>query len=111
LAFGVLSGKYLGGAKPAQARITLFDRFVRYKGENTERAVYEYVKLFRAHGIDPAQGALAFVNSRPFVTSTIIGATTMEQLHSNLASVDLVLSEEVLEGIARIHQQYPNPAP
>jgi aryl-alcohol dehydrogenase-like predicted oxidoreductase len=111
LAFGVLSGKYLGGALPAQARITLFERFARYKGENTERAVYEYVKLFRQHGIDPAQGALAFVNSRPFVTSTIIGATTLEQLQSNLASIELVLPETVLEGIERIHERYPNPAP
>jgi aryl-alcohol dehydrogenase-like predicted oxidoreductase len=111
LAFGVLSGKYLAGALPRGGRITRFERFARYKGENTERAVYEYVKLFRQHGIDAAQGALAFVNSRPFVTSTIIGATTLEQLHSNLASIELVLPEPVLAGIEQIHQRYPNPAP
>ncbi len=111
LAFGALSGKYLGGALPAGARITLFERFARYKGENTERAIYEYVKLFRAHGIDPAQGALAYVNSRPFVTSTIIGATSLAQLASNIASMDLVLPEDVLAGIEAIHHRYPNPAP
>jgi len=111
LAFGALSGKYLAGGAPAGARITLFERFARYKGENTERAIYEYVKLFREHGIDPAQGALAYVNSRRFVTSTIIGATSLAQLASNIASVDLVLPGEVLDGIEAIHRRYPNPAP
>lgn len=111
LAFGALSGKYLAGALPPGARITLFERFARYKGENTERAIYEYVKLFRTHGIDPAQGALAYVNSRPFVTSTIIGATSLAQLASNIASADRVLPQDVLDGIEAIHRRYPNPAP
>jgi aryl-alcohol dehydrogenase-like predicted oxidoreductase len=111
LAFGMLSGKYLAGASPEGARITLFERFARYKGDNTERAIYEYVKLFRRHGIDPAQGALAYVNSRPFVTSTIIGATGLRQLADNIASVDRVLPDEVLDGIEAIHRRYPNPAP
>lgn len=78
---------------------------------NTERAVEAYVALFREHGIDPAQGALAFVNSRPFVSSNIIGATTMQQLQDNIASVALVLPQAVLDGIEAIHRQYPNPAP
>jgi aryl-alcohol dehydrogenase-like predicted oxidoreductase len=91
--------------------MTLFDRFTRYKDENTGRAIHEYVKLFRQHGIDPAQGALAFVNSRDFVTSTIIGATTLEQLHSNIASIDIELPQEVLDAINAIHAQLPNPAP
>ena len=111
LGFGALSGKYLAGEAPAAARMTLFDRFTRYKSESTERAIYEYVKLFREHGIDPAQGALAFVNDREFVTSTIIGATTMDQLRSNIASVDLSLPAEVMSGIEAIHCRYPNPAP
>jgi aryl-alcohol dehydrogenase-like predicted oxidoreductase len=111
LAFGALSGKYLAGALPAGARITLFERFARYKGESTEQAIYEYVKLFRLHGIDPAQGALAFVNSRPFVTSTIIGATSLAQLADNIASFDLVLPQAVLDGIEAIQRRYPNPAP
>ena len=111
LAFGALSGKYLAGEAPAAGRMTLFDRFTRYKGENTESAIYEYAKLFRTHGIDPAQGALAFVNDREFVTSTIIGATTMDQLRSNIASIDVRLSPELMTGIEAIHARYPNPAP
>ncbi len=111
LAFGVLTGKYLGGMRPAGARLTLFERFARYSNENAERAAYEYVSLFRRHGIDPAQGALAFVNSRDFVTANIIGATTLEQLHSNIDSINVVLPDEVLQGIEAIHRRYPNPAP
>jgi aryl-alcohol dehydrogenase-like predicted oxidoreductase len=111
LAFGVLSGKYLAGQRPTGARLTLFERFARYSNENAERAAYEYVSLFRRHGIDPAQGALAFVNGRDFVTANIIGATTLAQLQSNVASIEVTLPEEVLQGIDAIHRQYQNPAP
>ncbi len=111
LAFGVLSGKYLAGQRAEGARLSLFERFTRYSNDNTERAAYAYVSLFRRHGIDPAQGALAFVNSRDFVTSNIIGATTLAQLQSNIASIQLTLPQEVLDGIEAIHQRYPNPAP
>jgi aryl-alcohol dehydrogenase-like predicted oxidoreductase len=111
LAFGTLTGKYLAGGNPPKARITLFDRFTRYRAANTEAAIYEYVKLFRKHGIDPAQGALAFVNSREFVTSTIIGATSLEQLRSDIASIDVELSQDMLDEIETIHVRYPNPAP
>jgi len=111
LAFGVLSGKYLDGQRPQGARLTLFDRFTRYTNENTALATRDYVALFREHGIDPAQGALAFVNSRDFVTSTIIGATTLEQLQANIASVNITLPQSVLDGIEAIHRRYPNPAP
>ncbi|SMF43899.1 Predicted oxidoreductase [Alteromonadaceae bacterium Bs31] len=111
LAFGVLSGKYLGGAKPEGARLTLFTRFTRYGKVNAEEAVQAYVNLAREHGLDPAQMALAYVNSREFVTANIIGATSMAQLKSNIASVDLSLSDEVLAGIEQIHQRYPNPSP
>lgn len=111
LAFGALSGKYLNGARPPGARQTLFERFSRYLSEPTNRAIAEYVALFREHGIDPAQGALAFVNERDFVTSNIIGATTLEQLRSNIASIDLTLPPEVLRGLDAIHERIPNPAP
>ncbi len=111
LAFGVLSGKYLAGQRPADGRITLFDRFTRYTNEPTEQAAYQYVKLFNRHGIDPAQGALAFVNSRDFVTSNIIGATSLAQLRSNIASLDVTRPQEVLDGIEAIHKRHPNPAP
>jgi len=111
LAFGVLSGKYLGGARPAGARLSLFERFQRYNNPQVEKAASAYVELARQHGLDPAQLALAFVTAQPFVTSNIIGATTLEQLRSNLASVELRLDDELLAGIEAIHQQQPNPAP
>jgi len=111
LAFGVLSGKYLAGARPAGARVTLFERFQRYTNENAEAATYEYVKLARKHGIDPVDLALGFVNTRDFLTSNIIGATTLAQLKQNIASATITLPEEVLTGIDAIHRRYPNPAP
>jgi aryl-alcohol dehydrogenase-like predicted oxidoreductase len=111
LGFGVLSGKYLNGQFPEGARLTRWNRFGRYTSPNAERATERYVKLAREHGLDPAQMALAFVNSRPFVTSNIIGATSMEQLKMNIASHDLVLSDELLKQIEEIHEDNPNPCP
>lgn len=111
LAFGVLSGKYLDGARPAQGRLTLFERFQRYNNPEVEAAAKAYVVLAREHGLDPAQMALQFVTEQPFVTSNIIGATTLEQLRSNLASIDVRLSEEVRAGLEAIHKGQPNPAP
>ncbi len=111
LAFGTLSGKYVDGARPEGARVTLFERFQRYSNAEAERATREYVELFRRHGLDPSRAALAFVNDRFFVTSTIVGATALEQLESNISSVDLTLSDEVLRAIEEIHRRQPNPAP
>ncbi|EDN67309.1 conserved hypothetical protein [Beggiatoa sp. PS] len=112
LAFGFLSGKYLKGARPAGARLTLFDRFDRYtKNEVSVKATEAYVQIAQQHNLDPAQMALAYVNTRPFLTSNIIGATTMAQLKTDIASIDLELDNNVLEAIEAVHQQYPNPAP
>ncbi len=111
LAFGVLSGKYLDGARPPGARLTLWDRFSRYSSDQAIDATRAYVELAREHALDPAQMALAYVNSRSFLTSNIIGATTMEQLESNLASESLVLADDVIEGIEAIHHRLPNPSP
>jgi aryl-alcohol dehydrogenase-like predicted oxidoreductase len=112
LAFGMLTGKYLDGAKPEGARLTRWGQyFTRYTGETGQKATRMYVNLARQHGLDPAQMALAYVNTRPFLTANIIGATTMEQLQSNIASIDLQLSGEVLQGIEAIHMQQPNPCP
>jgi aryl-alcohol dehydrogenase-like predicted oxidoreductase len=111
LAFGVLSGKYLDGARPAGARLTLFSRFQRYTGERVERAVREYVALARRHGLDPARMALAYVYSRPFLASALIGATKIVQLRDNLAAAQLDLSSEVVAGIENIHRDHSNPAP
>lgn len=111
LAFGVLSGKYADGARPAGARLTRFSRFTRYSGEPATGAADEYTRLACAHGLSPATMALAFVNQRPFLTSNIIGATSREQLEENLASIEVELDEEVLAGIDAIHARAPNPAP
>ena len=111
LAMGVLSGKYLGGAEPPGARLSIYPQFQRYRGPQAEAAAAAYVALARDHGLDPAQMALAFVTSRPFVTSTIIGATGLEQLATNIASVDVTLSKEVLDGIEAIHHVYTYPCP
>jgi len=111
LAFGTLSGKYLGGARPAGGRLTLFERYQRYNNPQGVAATEAYVQLAREHGLDPAQMALAYVLSRPFVTSAIIGATTMAQLRSNLAAANLDLPPQVLEGIEAIHVRQPNPCP
>jgi len=111
LGFGVLSGKYLGGKQPARARLSLYDRFQRYRGRRGLAATEAYVSLARSQGLDPAQMALAYVASRPFVTSVIIGATTPEQLAADIKSLDLELSQVVLAGIEEIHQDNPNPCP
>jgi aryl-alcohol dehydrogenase-like predicted oxidoreductase len=108
---GTLSGKYLGGARPEGARMTLFTRFTRYDSELGKNAIERYVVLARRHGLDPAQMALAFVDAQPFVTSTIIGATSIAQLASDLDAFDLVLAPDVLAGIAAIHAEIPNPCP
>lgn len=111
LAFGMLSGKYADGARPAGARLSLYSRFSRYTNAQAETACARYVALAREHGLDPAQMALAFVTAQPFVTSNIIGATSLEQLESNLASCELQLPAEVMAGIEAIHRAQPNPAP
>lgn len=111
LAMAMLTGKYSGGARPEGARLTLFNRFQRYSGPQAVAASEAYVALARAHDLDPGAMALAFVNSREFVTSTIIGATRLDQLAANIASVQVKLSEEVIAGIEAIHRQYSNPAP
>jgi aryl-alcohol dehydrogenase-like predicted oxidoreductase len=111
LGFGMLTGKYLNGERPAGARLSLFQRFVRYTNPQAERATQEYVALARKHGLDPAQMALAYVNSRPFLGSNIIGATTLAQLQANLDSIDLTLNEDILNAIEAIHTAQPNPAP
>lgn len=111
LGFGVLSGKYLNNARPAGARLTLFDRFDRYTNDNALRATEEYVAIAKRHKLDPAQMALAYVNSRSFLTANIIGATNMEQLKSDMDSIDLTLDEDVITEIESAHTAIPNPSP
>ena len=111
LGFGVLSGKYLTATPPPGARLTLYPDYDRYSNPQAVAATREYVALARDRGLDPAQMALAYVTSRPFVTSNIIGATSADQLRANLESCDLRLDEELLGGIDAIHQRHPYPSP
>ena len=111
LAQGYLTGKYENGALPKGSRMALFGRASRYKSLQGLTAISAYVALARKHGIDPAQMALQFVASRPFVTSAIFGATTMDQLRTDVASIDQDLSRDLLDGIEVIHRKYTNPCP
>ena len=111
LAFGVLSGKFLNGARPPESRVVRWSRFARYNGPLAERATEAYVEIARQHGLNPAQMALAFVNQRRFLTSTLIGATTMEQLKIDIGSISVKLPEEILRAIDTVHQASPNPCP
>ena len=111
LGFGVLSGKYLGDRMPKNSRIDLFPQYNRYLGPTAVEATQKYYELAQANNLSLTQLALAFVNSRSFVTSTIIGATTMRQLEENIGSIDIDLSEDVLKSIEAIHNLIPNPAP
>jgi len=111
LGFGVLSGKYLDGARPAGARLTLFSRFQRYTSPQAEAATREYVGLARRHGLDPAQMALAYVAARPFVTSVLVGATSLAQLRDDIAGGTLALPADVAKGIEDIHRRHPFPSP
>jgi aryl-alcohol dehydrogenase-like predicted oxidoreductase len=111
LAFGVLSGKFLNGARPAGTRLVLWDRFSRYTNPQADAATEAYVKLAKDNNLDPAQMALAYINSRPFLTSNIIGATSMEQLKSNIDSIDIKLTKKIIRAIESIHEKFPNPSP
>ncbi len=111
LAFGYLTGKFRNGARPANARVTLYSRFSRYSNPQSEWATEQYAQLAEQYGLTLTQLALAFIKQQFFVTSTIIGATSLEQLKENIDAFDVSLSEEILKGIEDIHRQQPNPAP
>ncbi len=111
LGAGTLTGKYLDGQQPAGARLTLWPDNRRYQGDQAEAAVTAYVGLARESGLDPAQMALAFVLSRPFMTAAIIGATTVDQLRSNIAAAEVSLSKDVMDGIEKIHGVHTYPCP
>jgi len=112
LASGVLSGKYRNNQKPKGSRLQLFgDYFPRYAGKSSNLAVEEYFKVAKKHKISLAQLSLAFVNQQSFVTSNIIGATTMKQLEENIGSTNIKLSSEIIDEINSIHKNNSNPAP
>lgn len=111
LAFGMLSGKYLGGVQPEGARLSLFERFSRYSNPQGIAATTAYAALAREHGLTPAQLALAFINRQPFVTSNLVGATRLDQLSENIASIEIDLTDSISEAIEAIHAQYTYPCP
>jgi aryl-alcohol dehydrogenase-like predicted oxidoreductase len=111
LGFGMLTGKYDGGQSPENARLTLFEQYDRYTDDKSINAAAAYNSLARKADITPAQLALAWVNSRDFVTSNIIGATSMDQLKENISSIDVELDEDLVEEIEAIHHRYTYPAP
>jgi aryl-alcohol dehydrogenase-like predicted oxidoreductase len=111
LAGGNLTGKYLGGQIPAGSRRDVARQFVRYDLPGQPVASARYVAIAHAHGLDPAQLALAYVNSRSFVTSTIIGATSQAQLKADIDSVRVTLNDEALAAIEAVHRDMPDPCP
>jgi len=110
MAFGVLSGKYIKNAASENARLKLFPRFARYSSEQSTQATKLYLELAEENQISLAQMALAFVNSRSFVTSNIIGATSKTQLKENIDSINLSLNNDILKKIDEIHKNIPNPS-
>ncbi|MEQ3663496.1 MULTISPECIES: aldo/keto reductase [unclassified Olleya] len=111
MAFGVLSGKYVKGIAGDNSRLKLFPRFARYSSEQSTLATKKYLELAEQNNLSLAQMSLAFVNRRPFVTSNIIGASSLIQLKENINSINLTLNEELMEQIENIHAIIPNPAP
>lgn len=111
MAFGVLSGKYINGTAPENSRLKLFPRFSRYSSDQCTEATKRYLKIAEDHNMTLAQMALAFVTDRPFMTSNIIGATSLEQLEENIDSIDIILNDEILKAINEVHSVIPNPAP
>tara|TARA_B100000401_G_scaffold333364_1_gene232492 strand:- start:1657 stop:2694 length:1038 start_codon:yes stop_codon:yes gene_type:complete len=111
LAAGALSGKYRNGKMPKNSRLALFKGWERMINPLAMKAYDEYYKLAKENNITMVQLAQAFVNSRPFVTSNIIGATTMDQLKENIGSIDIKLNKEILDKINLIHNNNPNPSP
>ena len=111
MAFGVLSGKFLTGEAHPNARINLFPQFSRYNSEQSAAATRLYNEIAQQNGLTLTQLALAFIEQQPFVTSTIIGATTMEQLKENIDTINVTLSEELLQAIDAVQAKIPDPAP
>jgi aryl-alcohol dehydrogenase-like predicted oxidoreductase len=111
LAFGRLTGKYIIGKDTPNSRLNLFPELNRYNSHQSKEATKRYLKIAEDHQMTFAQLALAFVNQQPFITSNIIGATTLEQLKENIEGINVTLSVEVVRAINEVHNEIPNPAP
>jgi aryl-alcohol dehydrogenase-like predicted oxidoreductase len=110
LACGVLSGKYIKGEDQPNSRLNLFKKFTRYSSDQSTQATNKYLELANKLGISLTHMALAFVNKQPFVTSNIIGATTMHQLKENISSIDFDLDHQTINDINKIHAEIPDPS-
>lgn len=110
MAFGILSGKYIKGTAEANSRLKLFPRFARYNSDQCTNATKKYLQIAEAHDMTLAEMSLAFVTQQPFLTSNIIGATSLVQLKENINSVNIHLNDEVLKKINEVHSEIPNPA-
>ena len=112
LAFGYLTGKYRNGELPKNSRMYLFgDKFSRYKTENGQLAIEKYFNISKKYNLDLSQMSLKFCELQPFITSVIIGATTMEQLKTDIESVNINLNDEIIDEINEVQKLYPNPCP
>ena len=111
LAFGVLSGKFLTGESHPNARLTLFPKFSRYNSENATKATRLYQQIAHDNGLTLTEMALAFIRQQFFVTSTIIGATTLQQLQENIQTSQIELTEKIISDINKVQELYPNPCP
>jgi len=111
LGFGSLTGKYLTGIATPESRLNQFPNFTRYNSERTKEAIKKYIDIADQHEMSVADLALAFVHQSPFVTSTIIGATDLTQLKTNIESINMTLPDSVLKEIEKVHSQIPDPAP
>jgi aryl-alcohol dehydrogenase-like predicted oxidoreductase len=110
LAFGTLSGKYIKNPKTV-GRVSIFPRYSRYSSKQSTTAIQKYLTIAEKYNLSLTHLALAFVNQQPFLTSNIIGATTIDQLKENISSIEIDLSDEILGEIESIHALMPNPAP
>jgi aryl-alcohol dehydrogenase-like predicted oxidoreductase len=109
LSMGTLTGKYLGGKRPEGARFTLSERNIeRYNPDRAQEAIKKYVEIAKSHNLDPAQMAYAFARSRQFMTSVIIGASTIDQLKTALDSVDIILDKKILEDVQSVYADFPD---
>lgn len=112
MAFGTLTGKYLGGVRPAGSRLSdVYRTFNRYDSAPAQEAIAGYVQIAQQHGLTPAQLALAYLLEKPFVASAITGQTSLVQLRDNLSALHITLNDEIKAGIEAIHARIPNPAP
>ena len=111
LGFGVLSGKYRNGEMPENSRLKLFPNLSRFSNDNCAKAIDMYFEISQKYNMTLTEMSLAFVNDRPFVTSNIIGATSMDQLKENINSINIKLSDEIISEINLVNDKIPNPAP